>query len=235
MIKLEAAVDFSSGKLTFAVSESNGAFLFEAGVAMSGRDSSGIVPWITLQLKEHGFSLESVGYWTCGSGPGSFTGLRIIAGLVAGFAFETDAEARGVPSAVALAAEADAAAVSEPDSVTVLYDGRRGEIFCCRMEKHGGFFRYPPENTILPVVSAGNTEALDGNTLPVAMKSDRELFSEIIPENILQETVFIDEFPVRRLLEIPVSAYPWDSNSLLHPVYLRPPVHVPPASVRQDV
>jgi tRNA threonylcarbamoyladenosine biosynthesis protein TsaB len=67
-----------------------------------------------------------------GSGPGSFTGLRIACGLAQGLALARNLPVLGIPTLEALAEEAGAA------RVVACLDARMSEVYYAALEKRGG-------------------------------------------------------------------------------------------------
>lgn len=97
---------------------------------MRGRESAGLLAWIKENFASVDLALTDVARWTIGAGPGSFTGMRLAAALVAGMAHGREKVCyRCVPQAVAIAACACNPG-EHPDGVTMLllFDGRNREI-----------------------------------------------------------------------------------------------------------
>jgi len=231
MKSLNCGIDFSTGVLFLTVIDSSSGLIFESSLKMMGRDSSRMIPWIQNELEINNCSLSDIATWTCGMGPGSFTGLRIVSALISGLTFDSDAKVRGIPSAIAIALEA---LEGSPESrrIGVLYDGRRGEALCYGLTGSEDGLK-TPDSTELPVITSEENSILKDFDLLAAMNSEKEALEKIIPDAVFDKIVFLDTFPVQRLID--VENFPWSRDSLLHPVYLRPPVHVNPAKIRKDV
>ena len=72
---------------------------------MRGRDAAALPVFILETLKNHNVDFSAVKRWTVGSGPGSFTGLRLVSALVSAWSLgKEDVKTRNVPGAVALGA-----------------------------------------------------------------------------------------------------------------------------------
>ncbi len=79
-------------------------------------------------LAEAGVSLNQLDGIAMGKGPGSFTGVRIAAGVAQGLAFAADLPVAPVSSLRAMAA--GAAGLSRGRPVAVIIDARLGEAYC---------------------------------------------------------------------------------------------------------
>ena len=105
MNKIHAALDFSGPQAVFAV-EKDGNKIFEVSKLMQRRDAASFAEFLQSNLKAHGLDFADITHWTVGSGPGSFTGMRIAASFVQGLTYGKDVQTRTVPSAEAIAASA---------------------------------------------------------------------------------------------------------------------------------
>lgn len=93
---------------------------FESGNQHSGR----ILAMVDDLLAETGFSLTQLDAIAFGRGPGSFTGLRIGAGVAQGLAFGADIPVTPVSSLAALAQGVDA------PRVLAAFDARMNQVYC---------------------------------------------------------------------------------------------------------
>ena len=122
-----AGFDYSWQEASFAVADEAGNVLLEEYRSFPPRNASGLPDWIFSLLKERGITPEEITHWSVGTGPGSFTGLRVAASFVMGLCFGREKIIRrGVSTASAMADSLfpDAA----PENVMVLFDGHRDEL-----------------------------------------------------------------------------------------------------------
>ena len=82
-------------------------------------------------LKESGFRVADMDGIAFGSGPGSFTGIRIACGVVQGLAFAAHKPVIAIPSLLALAEAANAC------RVIAAFDARMGETYLAAYERDG--------------------------------------------------------------------------------------------------
>lgn len=123
---IRGALDFSWGEAAFAMMK-GGKLLVRENRLFSGHDASRLPEWIA-QSAEKGGGVDSIQEWTIGSGPGSFSGLRIASAYVMGLAYgKPGVRVRGISTAAAMAATAFPAP-DRPENVLVLFDGKRSEI-----------------------------------------------------------------------------------------------------------
>ena len=123
-MELHGVIDPQPGNLGFALFDGEGKLLKQADRSMHGRDAAELPEFIAGVLAQLDLELSSVSRWTIGSGPGSFTFLRLVAALAAGWKFADDSvKFRCVPGALALGASLKAG-----EKAGILYDGRNKEI-----------------------------------------------------------------------------------------------------------
>ena len=103
-MKYSAAIDLSGKFAGFALAETASAkILLSEHKAMQGRGSSGLSTWILELMSKFELVPGQIDKWTVGSGPGSFTGMRLVAALITGMTMgRDDVKTRCVPGAVAL-------------------------------------------------------------------------------------------------------------------------------------
>ena len=114
----------------------------EVVLGRAARHSELGMPAVDFALRAAGASMAEVDAIVCGSGPGSFTGVRIAAATAKGLA-----HARGVPLYVHSSLLAAAAAAASPDPVCALFDARRGEV-CARQREQRAKARQLPDTVL---------------------------------------------------------------------------------------
>ncbi|MCK5844204.1 MAG: hypothetical protein KAG97_05805 [Victivallales bacterium] len=222
-----AAVDFSTESVALAIR--NGENTTTSSDRMPPRDSSRLSAWVAERLRENGIAPGDVKSWICGTGPGSFTSLRCVAALTAGFAAASDGRsARGVPSALAIVAEI---AARRPEAVrfAVLYDGRRGEALAFPVARDSAGFA-PIEKDGIISVSKDDCSALSGFDALAATQKESVALRNALSPDVFGKIEFLNEFPIERLLDFDDPN--WNFESLVNPIYLRPPTHAKPVVSR---
>ncbi|MBE6378741.1 MAG: hypothetical protein E7051_08000 [Lentisphaerae bacterium] len=132
---LHGVLDPQPGKLVFALFDDD-KLLRQSELEMHPRDASLVPEFAEKELAACGTTLENVTRWSFGCGPGSFTFLRVVAALGAGWAAGNDKlRFRCVPGALALAAALD---IAEGEKAGVIYDGRNKELLCFGVKKVDG-------------------------------------------------------------------------------------------------
>ena len=99
-----AALDLSGDEAALAIAEKNSSnIIIEQFRPMTGRNSAILVPWVIDLLNNVKLTLADIDEWTVGSGPGSFTGMRLVAAMIEGIVLGHNKKSRCVPTAMALA------------------------------------------------------------------------------------------------------------------------------------
>lgn len=96
------------------------------------RHSDLLLPMIDALLASHGLKAAELDCIAFGSGPGSFTGLRIACGVAQGIAFGVNVPVVGIGTLLALAA------ASQAERAVCCLDARMGEVYHAAYERRGG-------------------------------------------------------------------------------------------------
>ena len=225
---ISAAIDFSTDELALAVRINGKTEVYAA--AMPPRDSAGIASWTVDRLSELNLNVGDVAEWTCGTGPGSFTALRCVAVLTAGFTAASYRVVRGVPSAIALSAEI---AEKRPEAarIALLYDGRRGEALALPLEQLGNEITLPDPVEITPISGVEAEKALREMDVLATVAKEAQGLARALPPDILERIMYVERFPVERLLDVEDAR--WNRDTLLNPIYLRAATHIAPKQPRR--
>jgi tRNA A37 threonylcarbamoyladenosine modification protein TsaB len=150
---LHGILDPQPGRLAFALFDDD-KLLRQDFQQMHPRDASQVPQFVIDNLAACGKTLLDVSRWTFGCGPGSFTFLRVVAALGAGWAAANPAiRFRCVPGALALAAKLD---LNCGESAGILYDGRNKELLCFGVRRtENGTLEPTGEELILNAEAAG--------------------------------------------------------------------------------
>jgi tRNA threonylcarbamoyladenosine biosynthesis protein TsaB len=95
------AIDGTSTDLSLAVAEQDGTLVGDEAWSSEQRQSSELLPRLLQLLDRHGHRVDEVTAIAVGSGPGSFTGLRVAMALAKGIAFALRRPIVAVPSLLA--------------------------------------------------------------------------------------------------------------------------------------
>jgi tRNA threonylcarbamoyladenosine biosynthesis protein TsaB len=121
------ALDTSTEFLSLAIAKDSGTFTFDV---LAGQAHSQIIlPQIQALLETAGLQLKDLQGIAFGAGPGSFTGVRIAAGVAQGLGFGSSLPVVGVCTLMTLA-EASGAT-----KVIACLDARMGEVYHAAYEK----------------------------------------------------------------------------------------------------
>ena len=214
-MSFDAVLDSAAGVAYFAVFD-DGKKRFSSSAPMRGREAAKLPVWVEGELAEHGLKLADIGRWTVGAGPGSFTGLRLAAALVAGWCYGRSGSCRAVPGVLGMAA---AAGIAPGKKCGCLYDGRNHEIICCMVSSDAaGRLSLDGEPRIL---DAGAAEKFlnDEPALELAaFSAELEAIRKIVP----RAKITAVEAPEPAALEAAYAPFDDDVTRL---VYIRPAVY----------
>ncbi len=218
--KLSAAIDCFGKDIYFAAYADKLRSVFGKR-EFSSRNSSDILPWICDLLRAEGYLLADIGRWTAGTGPNTFTVLRVLSSLVSGFTFGNRSLGRGIPSACAIASSAFK--IKEAPTITVLFAAPANTLFYHTIDSAVGFS--PLESGFLNPGESGKIK--DGFFAYLAKDSDivASFFKEesgILNPHSNFTAIQVDDFPVEELARVMPGIF--DRSSLRDLIYLRPPV-----------
>ena len=216
----EAALDLSGNEAAFAVRLRNEKLLIDAVTPMRGRTASLLVPWVIGLLHDHNLTPSQINYWSVGSGPGSFTGMRLAAAFVTGLtAKKPEIRTRCVPSALALTYKDN---FMEGAKVVALFDGRNQEIIVYGMEWCNHELKHNDETAILNQADAAEYFNFRPFDSFLALESEKIAIEKITPPCFTEKIVYQTRLNLEALLNANYIA--WD-NDLTKLVYIRPAVH----------
>jgi tRNA threonylcarbamoyl adenosine modification protein YeaZ len=221
-----AALDTSCGA-AFAIRDRTGS-LTHGHLTLQGRDSDrSLVPWLLDLLAQAKLdSLTAVQRWTVGTGPGSFSGLRVGIAFVKGVCAVSGAACRGLPSSLA-AADTVTDLTSPGETIGVLHDARRGQAIL-------SVFLHTP-NGLAPHAAATvlNRQELEAAAAPCRwlVSPHAQELAALLPAALRRRFRALDRIDAWRLID--PRGWPWPatteaSDNSCEPVYVRPPVFVEP-------
>lgn len=165
-----------------------GGLAFEQTSRIQGTHSERLAPAMQHALAATETSPEQVTDFVVGSGPGSFTGVRLAASLAKGWVMARQTRLFAYPSLLAVAA---GSGVNGP--VCALFDARRGEVYAACYDVAGEIVseRLPPGawriRDLLAELSARGLEpAFAGEGAAIYREAIRDVWAgaEILPEHL---------------------------------------------------
>ncbi|WP_276740065.1 tRNA (adenosine(37)-N6)-threonylcarbamoyltransferase complex dimerization subunit type 1 TsaB [Victivallis vadensis] len=217
-----AAIDLSGRSAGFALMKDQ-ELLCAASRPMRGRDSAELADFVAQQLAANGVELAEVSDWTVGSGPGSFTGLRLAAALAAGWTFGKEGvRTRCVPTAVALAARLETA---NGDRIGCLFDGRNRELIYFEVENFGGELVPTGESRVLNKEQAVEFFRTCPDRHLAALSVELPAIQLLLDDGTAAKVKPVEELDIAALA---ACGYRKFDNGLTDLVYIRPAVFTVP-------
>jgi tRNA threonylcarbamoyladenosine biosynthesis protein TsaB len=182
-----------------------------------------ILPLIDQLLAEAGLSLNQLDALAFGRGPGSFTGVRIAAGVVQGIAFGAELPVAPVSTLAAMALEA--LEETGADCAFPCIDARMGEVYW-GVYRHAGVDRVEPvgEECVVPPERVETGTNRPGAGIGSGWSSYGDILAERVGSGQLT-AVLADRFPraghIARLAVAEVEAGRTVAAEAAQPVYLR--------------
>ena len=121
------AIDLSGPFASFAVS-CFGRLLCAKSFTLQNRNNSVFFSSFFETLKDNDISSDSIDKWIVGTGPGSFTGLRIASSFVLGIAYQSKKNLLGIPSAFPFAAAMN---LKTEETAGILFPCSKDAFFLC--------------------------------------------------------------------------------------------------------
>jgi len=215
--RLRAAIDMSAESASFALARADGSVICRTRKPMRQREGSSLAGFLVESLQCAGRKLDEIGFWTIGSGPGSFTGMRLAAALVAGLTRDRDVKVRCVPTASAIADTL--AGVAEGSAVIALFDGRNREIIAYEMVRTASGSVPSGCCSVLDAASAPSYFAARSGAVFVTRRHELDAVLRLTPENA--DLQLIDEFDPALLISASFQDYDGCFSRL---EYIRPAV-----------
>ena len=187
------------------------------------RHSQPILPMCDALLKQSGLSLKDLDAIAFAQGPGSFTGIRIAAGVTQGIAFGADLPVIAISTLEALAHQA--LKKHNNASVLVAIDARMSEVYWAEysLNKDNSIMSLCDEQVTRPsaVCSSSNQEII---AIGSGWKEYKSEFEPLVKEKNITN-IYSDALPSAELI-VELAKLKWQKNELLTaeqavPVYLR--------------
>ena len=217
---LEMAIDFSGPYVNLAVAESiSGQVVAEGSKLMQRREASAITAFIVQLFEDNKLSLENVSKFTVGSGPGSFTGMRIAAAWVSGFTFgKENVVCRTVPSAFAVA---ESAGLEEGENACIIFDGRNREVIAFGVSRKNGELFATGLEEILNQEQSKKFFIENNFSKYLCLEYDLAAIKLILPQSVSDKLTAFEQVEAIHLLQNQVKTF---DNDLTGLYYIRPSV-----------
>jgi tRNA threonylcarbamoyladenosine biosynthesis protein TsaB len=151
------ALDASTYQGTVAVLHGH-RLLASRRATMRGRETEALMPAVMAAMADAGIEPQDLAQVVCGAGPGSFTSLRIAAGIAKGLAHGRSIPLLAVSSLTLLAA----ASVHQPATCMAVLDALRGEWYASVLQRDalGQWIELHPAATVPDADVEGRAAAL---------------------------------------------------------------------------
>lgn len=218
--KYEMAIDFSGPYVNFCVRLTGSETIqIQQSRLMQRRDAATICSFLQTALAENNIKFDDISKFTVGSGPGSFTGMRIVAALVSGMTFGKETiRTRTVPSAFAIAAQIN---LQNNENAAVIFDGRNKEVILFEVSMKNDTLFATNHEAILNKEQAVNYFTNHEFTKLVTVEYDLNALKLILPEAILTKLLVVKEIDSSLLLDEKLGDF---NNDLTALHYIRPSV-----------
>lgn len=202
------AIDSATEFCSVALSCADG--VFERGQEAPRQHADLLLPYVQSVLDEAGLNLQDVDAIAVGSGPGSFTGVRIAAGIAQGLAFSQSIPMIPVSSLVAMAQQA--VRLHDASHVLAAIDARMGEVYWGTLERVDGLMRIQGKAVVcapseVTVPSMDELTDLTWTTVGTGFETYGDVLIEHLPHVRLQRALDV-RFP-HALDMLPVALDAW--------------------------
>jgi tRNA threonylcarbamoyl adenosine modification protein YeaZ len=215
-----AALDTSGETASFAIWEPVSKNLLHTNHnIVIGGASSTLASTILDSLSQLDIELNQVKQWIVGTGPGSFTGVRVGIAFVKGVCHVSCASIRGLPSSLAMAMQAHA---GELTTICVLHDGRRNSLILSPYTFQPGKCVFATKREVIACDEISNQNA----DKFVILKNDSVRLSPALGAAGLPliELDYVDSSKFLQLDDWSVDNSENSGKNSLEPVYVRPAV-----------
>jgi len=227
MERFRAALDLSGPAARFSLADATGQMLIHARRAMRRHEAAGLAKFMREALAGFGGDLTDVVEWSVGTGPGSFTGMRLAAALVAGLSHgRPEVKTRGVPTATAIGL-AGAPELAEGGVTAVLFDGRNRELLLYPLRRNAhGLNEGAGEGMVLNAGQAKAYFAASRFDAIVVQQEEAEAVSALVPPSVTAVVRLVADYNLAALIR---AENVFDGN-LKDLIYIRPAVFTAPAA-----
>jgi tRNA threonylcarbamoyl adenosine modification protein YeaZ len=224
MKEFQAALDLSGTAARMCVADADGKVLKNGILPMKRRESAHLAEFAAGEVAACGGTLSDIKKWSVGIGPGSFTGMRLAAALVAGLTYgEKDVLTRGVPTAIAISMTA-AKKLPENSKIAVLFDGRNHEMLVYCVKRINDVDEGCSEGTVLNAEQAREFFAANSFDMLCVQSHEVEAVKALLPQDVAEKLKIVEDYDLSPLLK---SAKEFDNN-LRDLIYIRPAVFTKP-------
>ena len=224
MAEFQAALDLSGNAARITIADDQGTVLRSGTLYMKRRESAHLAEFAAGELANCGATFADVTRWSVGIGPGSFTGMRLAAALVAGLTHGIDGvKTRGVPTATAISMAAEKN-LPENSISAVLFDGRNHEMLVYCVKRTNNVDEGCSEGTVLNNEQAKEFFAANSFAMICVQSHEAEAVKALLPQDVAEKLKLVEEYDLSPLLK---SVKEFDNN-LRDLIYIRPAVFTKP-------
>ena len=210
---LTCALDLSGPFASFAVEEDR-KILFSESIILQNRNNGAFFTVFFSKLSEFKVEISEIDKWIVGTGPGSFTGLRIASSFVAGAVYGTNKSALGISSAFPIALGINS---SFGEEVGIIFPCAKETVYLCSLVlDRKGLWVMQKEPAYLSKRDLCKKKTYSQFVLLCA-PGDENGFKQSIDSDI--PIKFLNRFPVERMM----SDFGGNYTNIKDLLYLRPP------------